>query len=360
MHKRTLYYVVTYLKAVAIVLSVSMRGFDVVQAAESPYVLITTEAQRVHAALRFEIDAPQLQASEWILFVAKPPTLSGQRAQFAKLEPLGIPYTEGSDLHRSLLRARIPVSSKADEKHVAARSEFQATLYARHLMPLRDSDERPAVAPLTKAEREAALRTTPMFDFAETSFTDWLDEHRLRRRKRENDVDFGRRAFLAIVKSLEYEYAAQMTRNAAFVCTADKSDCGGMAVLFVAAMRANDIPARVLSGCWAKSSVPSAQLSGVPYYQTHVKAEFFAAGVGWVPVDLSSAVLHDKSAEKTRYFGHDAGDFLTMHVDPELKVDTIHFGVKSFAWLQQFHYYAFGKGKVDGAKFTMDWKVTKQ
>jgi len=79
-----------------------------------------------------------------------------------------------------------------------------------------------------------------------------------------------------------------------------------------------------------------------------------------VPVDLSSAVLHDKSAEKTGYFGHDAGDFLTMHVDPELKVDTIHFGVKTLPWLQQFHYYATGKGKVDGARYTMDWKVTKQ
>ena len=360
MHKRTLDYAATYFKAVAIALFASMLGIAVVQAEDSPYVLITTEAQRVHAVLRFEIDAPQLQASEWVLFVAKPPTLPGQTAQSAKLEPLGLTYTEVGDLRRPLLRARVPVSSKANENQVTATSEFQATLYARHLTPLRDGAERPAVTAPTKVEREAALRKSAMFDFAATPFANWLDEHRLHRRKRENDVDLGRRAFLAIVNSCEYEYAAQMTRNAAHVCTVGKSDCGGMAVLFVAAMRANGIPARVLSGCWAKSAESSAALSGVRYYQTHVKAEFFAAGVGWVPVDLSSAVLHDKSAEKTRYFGHDAGDFLTMHVDPELKIDTIHFGVKTIPWLQQFHYYATGKGKVDGAKYTMDWKVTKQ
>ncbi|MBA4016811.1 MAG: hypothetical protein C0483_06465 [Pirellula sp.] len=344
----------------AIAISGYVAGLKVAAAADSPYTLITTEAQRVRAVLQFEIDVPNLQASEWILFVARPPLLPGQRVQSATLEPRGVPYNEISELRRPLLRARIPNTSKANENHVEAASEFEATLYARHLAPDQVGAARPAVASPTKAEREAALRKTPMFDFGSKPFSDWLDKHRLHRRTQENDVDFGRRVFLAIVKSCEYEYAAQMTRNATHVCTTSRSDCGGMAVLFAAAMRANDIPARVLSGCWAKSSEPAASLSGVRYYQTHVKAEFFAADVGWVPVDLSSAVLHDKSAEKTRYFGHDAGDFLTMHVDPELKIDTIHFGVKTVPWLQQFHYYATGKGKIDGAKYTMDWKVTKQ
>lgn len=359
-HKRTLDYAAKQLGTVALPVFVWIYGFAAAQAAESPYALITTEAQRVHAVLRFEIEAPQLQATEWILFVANPPTLPGQAAQTAKLEPFGLPYTETGELRRPLLRARIPVSSETNVKRMAAMSEFQATLYSRHLTQLGDQEKRPVVATLTKSERDAALRKSPMFDFASTHFVHWLDEHRLRRRKQEHDVDFGRRVFLAVVKSCDYEYAAQMTRNAAHVCTVGKSDCGGMAVLFVAALRANDIPARVLSGCWAKSAEPSASLSGVRYYQTHVKAEFFAAGVGWVPVDLSSAVLHDKSAERTRYFGHDAGDFLTMHVDPELRIDTIHFGVKTIPWLQQFHYYATGKGKVDGARYTMDWRVTKQ
>lgn len=360
MHKQPLKHATWRSGAWTIVFAVGMTACQAVAAADSPYVLVTTESQRVLAALEFEIDAPNLKASEWILFVAKPPSLPGQSIRSAKLDPSGQPYREISELHRRLLRARIPVSNAAQEKRIAATSQVMATLYARHLTPRRDGTAPSVVAPLSDAERKAALRKSSMFDFAEEPFTDWLDEHRLHRRKRENDVDFGRRVFLAIVESYEYEYAAKMTRNAAHVCTVDKADCGGMAVLFTAAMRANDIPSRVLSGCWAKSSQPAATLSGVPYYQTHVKAEFFASGVGWVPVDLSSAVLHDKSPEKTRYFGHDAGDFLTMHVDPELTVDTIHFGIKSFPWLQQFHFYATGKGKVDGVKYTMNWRVTKQ
>lgn len=360
MHKRTLDCAARWLAAMTVVFSACGPGFNAALAIESPYSLITTESQRVHAILEFAVDTPNLQASEWIVFIAKPPSLPSQKTQSAKLEPLGLPYTEESDLHRHLFRARIPVTRRSQGKRITATSEFDAILYARHLTPLRDGAAKATVAPLTDAERTAALRMTPMFDFGATSFTEWLDDRHLHRRKRETDVDFGRRVFLAIVKSYEYEYAAKMTRNAAHLCTVDKTDCGGMSVLFAAAMRANDIPARVLSGCWAKSSVPSAQLSGVPYYQTHVKAEFFAAGVGWVPVDTSSAVLHDKSAEKTRYFGHDTGDFLTMHIDPELKVDTIHFGMKSFPWLQQFHFYATGKGKVDDVKYTMNWQVTKQ
>ena len=44
--------------------------------------------------------------------------------------------------------------------------------------------------------------------------------------------------------------------------------------------------------------VAVALLSGVEYFQWHVKAEFFARGVGWIPVDCSSAILHDKTPER--------------------------------------------------------------
>ena len=52
-------------------------------------------------------------------------------------------------------------------------------------------------------------------------------------------------------------------------------------------------------------------MGSVRYFQEHIKAEFYAQGVGWVPVDLSSAVLHDTSDAKLRYFGNDAGRHAT-------------------------------------------------
>ena len=82
------------------------------------------------------------------------------------------------------------------------------------------------------------------------------------------------------------------------------------------------------------SAEPGKTLANLPYYQIHVKAEFFARGVGWVLVDLSSAVLHDKSPQGLRFFGNDPGDFIAFHVDSNLVVDSQLFGAKSVANLQ--------------------------
>ncbi len=95
----------------------------------------------------------------------------------------------------------------------------------------------------------------------------------------------------------------------------------------------------------------------VAYYQQHAKAEFFAEGVGWVPVDLSSAVLHDSTPDGLRYFGNDSGDSLAMHFDHDLVLDTIHFGHQSTPWLQGAAYWVSGGGTLDGLQTREDWKV---
>jgi len=49
------------------------------------------------------------------------------------------------------------------------------------------------------------------------------------------------------------------------------SDCGGLATLYVSILRANGIPARCLTGRSIDPNTP------------HVKMDFYAEGVGWVP-----------------------------------------------------------------------------
>ncbi len=132
-----------------------------------------------------------------------------------------------------------------------------------------------------------------------------------------------------------------------------KSDCGGLCILFVAAMRSQGVPARALVGRWAISASHGKHGDS----QEHVKAEFFAQGVGWVPVDLSSAILHDKTAEKLKYFGRDPGDHLAFAVDTDVLIDTRYFGVKTITWLQSACYWARGAGNFDGEKTEEDWKV---
>ena len=118
--------------------------------------------------------------------------------------------------------------------------------------------------------------------------------------------------------------------------------------------RAAERAAHVLSGFRSR---------GEPvFHMQHVwegeDAEFFARGIGWVPVDLSSAVLHDKTEAGLLFFGHDPGDFLTLHVNPDLVVDSVHFGRKEVDCLQGIAFWVTGSGSTDGQTIREDWKVT--
>ncbi len=129
-----------------------------------------------------------------------------------------------------------------------------------------------------------------------------------------------------------------------------------MAAVFVAACRANGVPARMLVGRWASSA--KAPKKGVEYEgQWHVKAEFYARGIGWVPVDLSSAVVWDKSPEGLRYFSNDPGDFLTLHLDHDLVWDTVHWGKATATYLQGFDWRVSGEGKIDPFTTRETWVV---
>ena len=326
-------------------------------AAEHDYVLQTAKTRTIKGIYKFEIDAPKMTAREWIVFAAQAPELPSQTGTRTKLMPGGETYRDLSDRHRSLLLARIPATSDALKHSVRGYIELQATLHSRKLVRREPGVKYAAPVALSDIERAAALAETTTLDFSNDKFQAWLKEHRLHQKRKEDDLDFGRRVFLSIKHSMGYEYTEKMDRHASHLCEVDHADCGGMSVLFVAVLRASRIPARVLAGRWAKSSKPDATLNGVSYYQQHIKAEFYARDVGWVPVDLSSAVVHDKTPEGLRYFGNDAGDFLTVHVDPDLKVDSPHFGVKSFPLLQSFHYFVDGAGKLDEVKFHREWTV---
>jgi transglutaminase-like putative cysteine protease len=236
---------------------------------------------------------------------------------------------------------------------------YRATLWSRRLVPLGRDEKPPAVKDLNNAEREAALRSAGDLAFDGEAFKSWQAEHKLTRGPDEPEIDFARRVFTTIRGQFQYEHVPDMDRAPAAVCQAGKSDCGGLSNLFVASLRSQGIPARTLAGRWATSADPDEKLNGHPYYQYHVKAEFFAAGVGWVPVDMASGILHDRSREGLYYFGYDPGDFITQHIDSNLEVDTIHFGKQQIVVLQRPAFWVTGKGALDDLQVVEGWTVTK-
>jgi transglutaminase-like putative cysteine protease len=316
------------------------------------YAIETKFARKVVATITWDKNAPNLKATEWVIFAPAAPNMPGRQVNVTS--SMSLPnkvLSELSPLHQHVLRAQMPVKSDALKSKVHLQVTYKADLYSRNLVQLPADAKAPVVALDAKMQAHF-LATTDLINFKDKAFQKWLDQHKLRKGASESDVDFARRVYLVITKGFTYEYKDSMDRHATVVCQAGKSDCGGLAIVFVSALRANGVPARLVAGRWAFSADPK---SGDPY-QYHVKAEFFAQGVGWVPADLSSG-LNDKSPGGLAYFGHESGDFLVLHFDHGLILDTVHFGKQTLTWLQLPAIWATGTGSFDSSSDTQDWQV---
>jgi transglutaminase-like putative cysteine protease len=273
------------------------------------------------------------------------------------LDPPGERIREKSEMARPLVMAHV----RADKGHpinsLRIEVTYQATLRSRRLRRGSSSNNVPDLSP---EERQMYLAERGYFDFGQPEFREWVEKHGLERQSSEGDIHFARRAFLALKSGMHYDDGPlQKDFHATAACKNGRADCGGLSVLFASILRANNIPARTLWGRWAQSAEPGKILFNHAYYQTHVKAEFFARGVGWVPIDLSSAILHDKSPQGLQFFGNDPGNFITFHIDGGFEFDTLLFGIKQVGNLQNPRWWIKGDGTLKGATLTESWKVKR-
>ena len=318
--------------------------------------LAVKPVKTVEATYQVTIRAPELKAAEWLLMVPKPVDLPGQRIIRGGCQPQGVEVADLSVLHQPLWQVRVPVDDPKLQTGVKLAVTTRLELSSRKLVPRRGGP--PAAGPrLPEPERKLFLRRTGWFDYDSPVLGAWMTTKDLRRGAREGEVAFGRRVFLAQTRSCGYEYLGEQNRAASHVCAVERSDCGGLSVLFVAVMRAQGIPARIRAGRWAQSAVADQRIGRIKYFQEHVKAEFFAQGLGWVPVDVSSGVLHDKTPAGLEYFGNDRGDFITLHLDHDLVFDTHHFGVQRMPLLQRPTYWATGRGGFSDSVMEEKWEV---
>lgn len=92
-----------------------------------------------------------------------------------------------------------------------------------------------------------------------------------------------------IIDHVTYKLLGQGLNGAKYLLDHKNGECGDYSALFIALCRAKGIPARPIVGYWA--------ISGKD--QTHVWAEFFLEGIGWIPVD---ATIGQQSSEKRQYY----------------------------------------------------------
>lgn len=305
------------------------------------------EPQVVQVHLQADIDAPRLEAKRWQFVVTGPATVSGQRVLSSELVPKGKATPDRSAWKRPLLIGELDAGKRQQQKATSIWT-MRVELRSR---TLRDGAPGEPVPVLPVDERAAALAANSISDWTSDKFQHAIDERGLRPRDGEQVLSFARRV-LRTVRSLTYGYAPELDRCASAVLTTGVSDCGGLGGLTVATLRAAGIPARLLVGRWAKSADPQEKLEGLPYRQWHVKLEFHVDGIGWIPADASVGMN-----DPTAWFGVQNADFLVMHVDPVVKVDTL-FGERELTWAQGIAFWVKGGGDFEQMVVDEQWTVT--
>lgn len=301
--------------------------------------------------LHWTVLIPNAEVKKWIVFMPKAPTIPGQikpntSLVFERLSDEAITVLDLSPAKRPLLQGLI---ADNDDKHrLSLQAKYQLMLMPRRLV---EGRSRNPVTPLTAAEAQQFTSTSETINFNEPNFQSWLDAKRLRK-KNESDLEFAWRAFLAIRNAYEYSYSSKQDRHISRLCQESSTDCGGLSWLFVGVLRANGVPARSLIGRWAISENEPEGTAG----EAHVRTEFYAAEVGWIPVEISGAVSN-KAADSLRFFGNDHGNFVTFHVDPDFVLDTKLFGERSVRNLQSPAFWFKGPGCLEGKSESSSWKV---
>jgi len=118
--------------------------------------------------------------------------------------------------------------------------------------------------------------------------------------------------------------------DAVWACTAKRGNCTDFHSLFIGMMRSSGIPARFEIGFPLPEGKTEGDIAGY-----HCWAEFYLAGVGWVPVDASEAW---KNAAKRDYFfgAHDTNRvFFTygrdIRLSPDQKGDPLNYFIYPYA-----------------------------
>jgi hypothetical protein len=279
---------------------------------EGPYHIESKPVRRIRAVVTQTITFPDMQVGEWGVLVSSPPEYDGQRDLSGDLrvpghpEAVMAPEVEQGSRHQRLWLVRWEPSAPDEAQRGKIEATYEVTLRSRRLVP--GPPERP-VPPLAAAERRASLRAEGFIDHDDPGLRRWLRAHDLKRQSGERDLDFAARVLRTLATTHTYRWVPGADPAASTVCGRGWGECGALSFLFVAALRANGVPARALAGRIARAST-----SDFDPATFHVAAEFFAEGIGWVPADPAVAV-GSRGGNVRRALGNDPGRLLILHFD---------------------------------------------
>jgi hypothetical protein len=164
----------------------------------------------------------------------------------------------------------------------------------------------------------------------------------------ENPYLVAQKYYNYVVETAHYRLVGKGLLGAKALLTNDEGECGDFAALFIALCRAKGIPARSVVGYWA--------ISGVE--QTHVWAEFYIEGIGWIPVDPT--IGQQSTSDKEYYFGSMDNQRVILHKGFNVPLDPPAPDNYLAPLLQGPCWWFWGDG--DGDKMSLEvtrWNVTR-
>eukprot|EP01113_Clastostelium_recurvatum_P012645 TRINITY_DN1656_c2_g1_i2.p1 TRINITY_DN1656_c2_g1~~TRINITY_DN1656_c2_g1_i2.p1 ORF type:complete len:526 (-),score=105.91 TRINITY_DN1656_c2_g1_i2:45-1622(-) len=333
------------------------------------WIMDIVPSRHYTAQLRMGYTFPNLVANEWIVTMPSPPSSHPmQTTQNVELRiydkndpnPNKAPLAVGSNVD-NYLRARFSPSRPSAPSSFECVYQVDLAVSKRAIRKRTPQDPANVVI-LGERPGNHHLEPTEMMDFSSPVVQQWLAQNNVASHNFDSEppLAFAFRAFSILRNKFKYTRMESGDRKASAAISMGTGDCGSLSAVYVSILRANGIPSRLVVGRWAKDTgtwdMPTPSGTKPVYHQTHVYAEFWVDGLGWIPTDPSQSVAYDLTPANLAYFGKDSNDFVLFHNEP-MFIDTIHFGTKFFDFAQLPVFFATGSGNFDNSTTDQHWTV---
>ena len=154
------------------------------------------------------------------------------------------------------------------------------------------------------------------------------------------DLEMARAIYNHVVATVKYDKTGKGWGNGDiyYACEARRGNCTDFHAIFIGYARAVGIPARFAIGFPLPPDRGAGQIAGY-----HCWAEFYAKGIGWVPVDASEAGKNP--AKREYFFGHHDEDRVEFSKGRDVVLAPKQQG-------EPLNYFIYPYAEVDGKKYT--------
>ena len=259
---------------------------------------------------------------------------------------------ESQGLMRNYWFSLLNPSLLSNPQVVTTRYNFSLRTKTRTLMA-----GRPAVVPadLTNTEKTAYLAETIQCNYTSQTVKDWMNLHNLWKQSGETTIELAKRVCDAM-KS-DFSYAIIPATTASDHVNLKQGDCGGLALVIEAVLRANGIPCRFLWGGVVHQTGGPLDPNIPANWNIlghHATLEMWHRTAGWVRVDGSNSVNFGATN-----VGKDDDTFVAFSSGEEFDFTSSGWPWGNTWALQVPSYGANGSGSFSGYSLQFMWSVTR-